>query len=768
MVSIAVSTSTGDFNYAVPIITNQPQPEAAYPAGSATFSVGVLSVLPTTNQWFTNNIPIPGQTNATITLNNVQTGNVANYSVVVGNANGTSTSIAVTLTLLPPGTLQWTTTGNGNNGTWDTDTTANWIDLANDQQTVFLSGEQVLFDDTANVPTTVSVSGTVSPSLITVNSSTNNFNISGGAFGGSGSLVKEGSSILTIDTTGLTGPVTISGGAIYAGNNSLDSASSITVTNSSTLDLAGATFTANTPVTVSGTGLNGEGAIYNSYNNDPGEVLNITMAGNTMFGGLDRWDLASGAEISGAHNLTVDWSGGAGYGQWNSTTIGANVPEVSVTNGSSLGMTGMDTSCQNPGTLFSIASGCQLTFYSGGFNGSIASAGQITIYNGTYSGSTIDVLNGGTVIMYDSGATISASTVHVQTGGIVYMYAPGITFSGNNLIFENNCQFVTYYNSGLNTINNAVTFNGVAHFIIGNHNMVYTNVLSGTGGFVEDYYDSDVVLSASNTYSGPTIIGSIGNTPEVALTGNGSISDSSLIFFGGTNSTVAHLDVSGRSDQTLTLASGQTLAGIGGITGSLVVSPGATLSPSGSNTTIGITTGANSTGTIAASRTVTLDGTTVLKLDGSGVNDEVTAGTSITYGGTLSLDNISGSPLAAGNSFQIFSAASYTGSFASITPPSPGPGLAWGTSQLNIGVLNVVPQPVINSVAASSGNLVFSGTNGTAGAMYYVRTTTNLLTPLTNWVAITTNTFNGSGDFSVTNAITPGTPQRFYQIELAP
>jgi len=55
--------------------------------------------------------------------------------------------------------------------------------------------------------------------------------------------------------------------------------------------------------------------------------------------------------------------------------------------------------------------------------------------------------------------------------------------------------------------------------------------------------------------------------------------NSSLIFFGGSDPTSTHLDATGRSDQTLTLASGQTLGGIGSVNGSLVVSSGATISP---------------------------------------------------------------------------------------------------------------------------------------------------------------------------------------------
>src|SRR5439155_11053410 len=252
-------------------------------------------------------------------------------------------------------------------------------------------------------------------------------------------------------------------------------------------------------------------------------------------------------------------------------------------------------------------------------------------------------------------------------------------------------------------------------------------------------WNHQLVFSASNTYAGPTVIG---DGPQVALTGNGSISHSSLIFFGGNNSTSVHVDVSGRTDKTLTLANGQTLTGIGTVNGSLVVAPGATLSPAGTNTTIGITTGANATGTITAIDTITLNGTVVIKLNGSGVNDEVQAGAGITYGGTLNLANISGSPLAAGNSFRIFSGASSAGSFANIVPSAPAAGLAWDMSQLNIGILNVVtgpPRPVISSTKLSGGNLIFSGTGGTANGSYCVLTTTNLTTPMTNWTALVTN-----------------------------
>jgi hypothetical protein len=225
-----------------------------------------------------------------------------------------------------------------------------------------------------------------------------------------------------------------------------------------------------------------------------------------------------------------------------------------------------------------------------------------------------------------------------------------------------------------------------------------------------------------------------------------------------------YMDVTTRSDQTLTLAGGQTLAGIGTINGNLVVSPGATISPAGTNTTIGITAGSNSVGTLAAQDDITLSGTTLIKLDGSGTNDVVEAQVEIFYGGTLSLVNISGAPLAAGNSFPIFDATTYSGSFTTITPAAPGNGLAWDTSQLSSGIIGVISAPPsqlqFTNSSISAGNLVFGGSGGTPNGMYELLTTTNLSSP---WVPIATNSFDVNGNFSVTNSIAG--PQQYFSIE---
>ncbi len=155
--------------------------------------------------------------------------------------------------------LRWTGVGTD---VWDLKTSSVWNDGANQQQ--FFQGDKVLFDDTAGVATSVTVSAgpaALLPGHIDVNSSTNNFTLNG-LIGGPTGLTKSGTSILTL--TGANtfyGPVVIDGGTVVlaAGNNIGDGSTTNklsinggTVESTATLSLgtraiavgtAGATFT---------------------------------------------------------------------------------------------------------------------------------------------------------------------------------------------------------------------------------------------------------------------------------------------------------------------------------------------------------------------------------------------------------------------------------------------------------------------------------------------------------------------------------------------
>jgi hypothetical protein len=210
------------------------------------------------------------------------------------------------------------------------------------------------------------------------------------------------------------------------------------------------------------------------------------------------------------------------------------------------------------------------------------------------------------------------------------------------------------------------------------------------------------------------------------------------------------------------LASGQTLGGIGTVNGKIVEQSGATIAPGGTNVILGMTEGSSVTGVLSAKNNITLNGNTVMKLNGSGVSDEIVSATAINYGGTLTLAN-AGAPLAAGNSFQLFSAPSLAGTFT-LSPATPGPGLAWDTTQLaGNGSLNVVATsgPIIKNFQFSAGKFFFGGSGGVADANYVVYANTNLTT--TNWIPVATNAFDGSGNFNVTNTI--NAPQDYYRIK---
>jgi len=670
-----------------------------------------------------------------LTVNLARIGLPGGYYTVSNLWDGTTMSVtgalAVSLnekqsklfSLTVPGvrSLGWTT---NNNSIWDTGNTANWIDLNNKQRTAFVGGDQVLFDDAAGASATVTINGTVHPASVTVSSSTNSYTFNGpGTLAVDGTFAKYGSSLLTLTTpANITGPVQINGGTVYAGNYAFVNASCITITNNATLDFAGGALANGTPLIVSGTGVGGIGALYNSSYETYDNLLHVTLAGDTTFGGTSRWDLGPGSTITGPYKITINRANGV-YGEWNGITLSNNVGNIELAGGK-LGVKDMGSTFGNPAATVTVDADTELDFWTG-------EPGYAKHF---------EVLDNG--------------TLQILTG---------FTNFNGDLSLGSNALFAAYGGSGGNqTFGGTITLNGIAHFMLGNGDFLFTNVISGPGGFVWNQYDHRIIFKSVNSYTGPTVIG---NGLTLALAGNGSIAQSSLIFLGGNTPENVLLDVSGRPDNTLTLMSGQTLGGIGTINGRLTVNPGALLSPGGTNVLLNITNGSSSTGTIAVQKELTLNGSVLMKLNGSGVSDEIMSATKITYGGTLDVVNITGRPLAAGNSFQLFDAPVYSGTFSKIIPPVPGPGLVWDIAHLNSGILMVAPSPAITSVKESNAIFVFNGTNGMPAANYLVLTTTNLTVPPLAWTVIATNAFDSEGNFYVTNPIPPGAGPRFYCIQ---
>jgi hypothetical protein len=194
----------------------------------------------------------------------------------------------------------------------------------------------------------------------------------------------------------------------------------------------------------------------------------------------------------------------------------------------------------------------------------------------------------------------------------------------------------------------------------------------------------------------------------------------------------------------------------------VVINAGGALAPGGLSVPIA---------TLTFGNTLSLAGTTRMDVNKSGgvfVNDLVFGVTTLQLGGTLQL-NVTGEPLVVGDVIPLFNFNSASGIFSAITPSTPGAGLVWDTSNLAVNGSLVVAaftsRPEIGTVFQSAGAIVMNGSNGPPNAAYYILSSTNIATPLNQWLPVLTNVFDASGNFSATNLIDPGTPQRFFLLQ---
>jgi len=95
--------------------------------------------------------------------------------------------------------------------------------------------------------------------------------------------------------------------------------------------------------------------------------------------------------------------------------------------------------------------------------------------------------------------------------------------------------------------------------------------------------------------------------------------------------------------------------------------------------------------------------------------------------------------------------------------------IVYGTASIGVRsapvTLLVNPQPYFLNCYLTGANLVMNVTNGFAGAACYLLGSTNLGLSASRWTFVTTNAFGTNGAFSVTNAINPATPSRFFILQ---
>jgi autotransporter-associated beta strand protein len=513
------------------------------------------------------------------------------------------------------------------------------VHVLNGGQNIFNNSGATIMNGpvTLNATVTFNVAGT----SLTVNS-----NISG-----SGALTKTGAGILILGSdNSYAGATTVSAGQlqlgtgtnagwvagpIVAGGNTLTVLRSDTVTVSNTLTGTG-TLNVRTP---------GGLVIGNNTVNFATINIGLTTPGRLVLqpgftGTIGAFSIgespggAYGELIQEGGNVTV--SGLFRLGHWPNAVstylMGGGTFTQTATPGGVVNLGGQP---EQPGVIYLGVDGTAVLVQTGGV---IRTHGLVFDGRGNTAGTDTFILNGGEIILGPSG--MKSGALDVNASYAINLGGGTITASAN---------WTSVLAMTLTGTNGNVTFNTT-------NNNALTGALTGSGGLTKTGTGT-LTLTGNDTYSGGTIV-NLGTLSVRGLLGSG----------GG-----------------MLLVQGGTLMGDGIINGPATVNAGGTISP-------GL-----SIGTLTLNNSLSLAGNTVMEIAKTGsalTNDLITVSSALTYGGTLNVVN-TGEPLSAGNSFNLFDAGSFSGSFTSSNLPALAPGLVWDTSQLAVnGTLVVGTRPL--------------------------------------------------------------------------
>jgi autotransporter-associated beta strand protein len=670
-------------------------------------------------------------------------GNITNLSLPQGaagfisNSVSTSTLYAV-ITSTGPG-LVWTGTNSGAGLTnlWDINTTVNWLlnTTATKYQQTIIPGDSVTFNDTGSGG--VRLSNNVGPANLVISNNAVTY-----TFGGTGSILGPtglqklgtGTAILNLTNNSYVGGTVVSGGTLQMGSASaISSTANLTVNSGGTLELAG--FNQNAGE------LTGNGIINDASPNSliltvgtaSGGVWNGTIQDQGL-GGVSLTKVGTGTWVVGGTNRLRNGNAFTTQAQINGGTVvitNGGLVDVSLMECWIAGTVGSTSTVVVAGGTFTVDNNWLVigrgdptangTLIVNG--GTVQKAGANNIVVGSLGAQGALIVNGGQVLNNADlwlGENAGASGVLQLNGGLVQadVVRPNGTTPATSEAF---------FNGGtLQATTNSANFIQVQSMVMSN------GLVLDDGGFAVSL--GGAILNAGDPFNGGFV-----------KKGSGTV----------------YLDVSGNTYTGTTLVTNGTLAGVGSIAGPLVVGPAGNL---GAGDAGGI-----GTFTLSGSN-VTLQGKATMRINrDTPTSDLVTGIGTINYGGVLVISNLSTTLLTTSDTFQLFSAASSTGNFASIVG-SPGPGLAYSfnptTGVLSITTAVVKSVPHFTSVSLSGTTLTIAGTNGTPSQPYVLLGGTNLTTSLSLWTPILTNSFDINGNFNLTtNIVNPAVPRQFYLLQ---
>jgi autotransporter-associated beta strand protein len=733
--------------------------------------------------------------NSTATITTATTTPAGTYTLTIFGTNGTTVFIASASLMIVGATPVWT--GGGGDNNWSD--AANWGDIS------LTSGDSLIFNGTTRLSNTNDTAALASYSNLVFSASAGAFVLNGNPLTLTGNITNNSSTPQTLDLglqfngnyifNGASGPLVFGGGLTNTAGAS----------GSSTLTLVGTgvlTNLFNSTTSPGGTNtllMSSSTARWTLLNNSSSTattvpwVFNI-LEGTFTFGSAGSAPTLTSTTVNGApqDNLVGNLTGGTGTFNMVNGSLATDARLDTAVVDDSTGILNQSGGTLTIGSQFQGANGQNpdevslVTLTGGTMNIGTAGNPDDPFYvasrdTGTLTVSNSAVLNCGTLDVSRNayGNTIGSIGVVNLDGGTILCTKVSTATANAQTSVLNSTTATFNFNGGTLKINSSTApfFQGstVAPLI------PLTAVVKLGGAFIDSNRET-------NTFAEPLLHdATLGDSPDGGLTKNGSgclMLVSNVSYTGNTTVNAgdlalsnavalstsplltiaagALLDASGRSDGTLSLVAGQTLTGSGSVKGNVMASPGATVTPGAS------------VGTLSFQNNLALSNgsTTVMAINKSLTpsNSVAQVTGSVSVGGTLIVTNLGTIPLAAGDNFKLFSAASYSGGFTNIKPILPGLNLAWNTNGLATGVLAVASSPTLppnfGGFKLAGNNLIFSGSNGVPGWPCVVLTTTNLALPLSDWTRLATNAFNASGGFSFTNSVNATAPQNFYQLEL--
>jgi len=534
-------------------------------------------------------------------------------SLVNGKAQTTATWIG------PASGGEWNTAANWNTGAPPLDSTTN---------AVIGVGTNVSY----NLPMAAASFGVLTNNGV-LNVNTNGFNCSAISMinpaGGDRLFITNSGAAVTVSgnlTMGTNSSATLGAGASLTVNAlNVDNGTSSKASGTSTFTNSGGTLVANSTSVNNGSGT-GTGLLVISGGTN---TLGATVIGRYNSSGVSTPG-TEGLAIYGGQvtmsNLNAGNSGAASY-------LTAYIAGGTVTNFGSVfinnATAGRYSRVLQTGGLFVVPD-------PGVVNPNSTVAGTVT---------SIYSVTGGTNIVggffFGNSNTLVAATAYFTNGAVIYVGSQGIATNGasiNTIFLKGGGMFgatANWTGSAPMSLGSG-TFTFQAADMNGNpNNITLLNPLTGLGGTLNKTGGGALLLSATNTYSGSTLV----NGGTLALGANGSIA-SPIIFVG--SGTV--FDVSAVSGGFV--LTNQTLAGSGVVTGAVSVASGATINP-GSNAL---------NGTLSFSNSVTETGGAINHFDLAGTpnpnNDFVIIAGDFDVSGTNSVD-IAGASLVAGTNYTL-------------------------------------------------------------------------------------------------------------------